>query len=39
MNHRKYKQKENLKKKETKKKLLEELKNFQKMEEYISKEG
>lgn len=39
MNHRKYKQEENSKKKEKNKKLLEDIKNFQKTEELIDKEG
>lgn len=39
MNHRKYKQKENLKKREVKEKLLKEIQIFQQSEENISKEG
>ena len=39
MNPRKYKQKENQKKKEEKNKLLAPILNFQKTEELISEEG
>lgn len=39
MNPRKHKQKENLKKKEDKAKLIKPTLDFQKTEEFISKEG